>query len=56
MPSLQRILNWINKNIPARRNDIRTNWEKAREEGKAIRKEIQELSERPKERPDSTES
>ena len=56
MLPLQRILNWINKNIPVPRNDIRTNWEKAREEGKAIRKEIQELSERPKERPDSTES
>jgi len=35
---------------------MRTNWEKAKEEGAAICKEIEGLSERHKERPDSTES
>jgi hypothetical protein len=56
MTLLQRILNSINKNIVMPRKDIRTNWEKAKEESKAICKEIEELSKRSKERPDSTES
>ncbi len=56
MTYLQRILNWVKKNIVTPRNDIRTNWEKAREECKAICKEIEELSEKRKEHPESTES
>jgi hypothetical protein len=56
MTHLERILDWVKKNILTPRNDIRTNWQKAREECKAICKEIEELSEKRKASPDSSES
>jgi len=54
MTFLKRTLTWIANHILSR-NDSTGEWEKVREEGKAVREEIDKLSERAKEVSDSTE-
>jgi hypothetical protein len=55
MSLLDRILTCIDKVIPGLQNDSTKNWERATQEGKAVREEIKRLSERAKEPLDSTE-
>lgn len=55
MSILDRIITCVDKIIPGLRNDSAREWEKVAEEGKALRKELEKVPERPKEAPDSPE-
>ena len=56
MSLLDQILACVDKIVPGLQNDSTREWERVTEEGKALREEIEKLSERPKEAIDSTES
>jgi len=56
MSFLNRILACIDKVIPTLKNDSTKHWERMTEEGKAVREELEKVSERPREAADSTKS
>lgn len=55
MSLLDRILTCVDKVIPTLQNDTTKEWKRVVEEGKALREELEKVSERPKGATDSTE-
>ena len=56
MSFIERILTCIDSIIPGLRDDSTKKWERMTEDGKALREEIEKLSEKSKEPNDSAES
>lgn len=55
MSFLNRILACVDKVIPTLKNDSDKHWKRMTEEGKAVREELEKVSERPKEATGSAE-
>jgi hypothetical protein len=55
MSLIDQILTCVDKIIPTLRNDTTKEWKRLTEEGKALCKELEQQSQKPKEDTDSTE-
>ena len=55
MSLLDEILTCVDKIIPTSQNDSAKQWKRMMEEGKAVREELEKVSERPKEATGSAE-